>query len=486
LTNWREFGLKNSRQSVARFAPKDIVNDREMPTMNHPLRVSRCLLFVLGGIFCLHSEVAVAQNVIRGTTPGWPGNTGYYAPQNVYQFAPNGTAPAVQVQYAPQPGYSAYYAPAAATRMAYAVPAAGSYQLSYTGANQPGLGTTAYYGGFSPPVQRVAYYAPQQVYYRPVAVAAPVQYYRPVIAYQPAPGAVAVAPQTCGYASSCQSSCGSSWSPWRPFAWLFGGSCSSSSCCKPACGQQGCGQVAVPYYTAPVIPTAPAPVPGAVIPSSPFRNPIVSPGTIAPPPTRSPGSVITSEPANTAPRLGPGTFTPVTPGTTAPPPPFNSTPLGPGGFSPTDPNRDNFRPTFSDPYSQPAPTNADTPIMLQPPPAATTPINPSGFRSTTDRTNLQLPLQSPSTISEPGLSNPPPSVQPLRDPHGEERNRNRAPQLLAPGDRTAAAGTRWAVIPAVWPVKTSGSPANKVQPTLEFAPVEPTSQLDDSGWKSAR
>jgi hypothetical protein len=123
--------------------------------------------------------------------------------------------------------------------------------------------------------------------------------------------------------------------------------------------------------------------------------------------------------------------------------------------------------------------------MLQPPPPSPSTINPSGFRSSSDRTNSQLPLQGPSTITEPGLNLPPSSVQPLRDPHGEERNRNRAPQLLAPGDRTAKLNQRWAVVPAVWPVKmTEAQPVRQATP--ELAPVAPHTQLDDGGWKSAK
>lgn len=489
--------------------------------MKYLLSNLRCLLVVLGSVCCLGNQAAFAQNVVRGTEPGWPGNTAYYAPQNVYQISPGGVVPG-QAQYAPQVQAS-YYAPAAATRMAYAVPAAGSYQVTYAGANQPGTATTAYYGGFSPPVQRVAYYAPQQVYYRPVAVA-PVQYYRPVVAYQPGvvvPGAaVATVPQTCGYAScqtsSCGSSCGSScssscWSPWRPFAWLWrGSSCGSNTCCKPACAPQGCGAAAVPYYTPnPTIPTVIAP--GAGAPLSPFgRNTIVTPGTVPSPPTRTPGGIITTEPANTTPRLGPGTVipnpgtAPFTPGSTAPFTPGSTAPYSPAPFTPAPsipggPVPGAYRPTFSDTYSQPPATSGDAPVMLQPPPALSPPtssstFNPSGFRSTSDRTNLQL--QAPSTITEPGLpsapglNTPPSSVQPLRDPHGEERNRNRAPQLLTPGsDRTAKADQRWAVVPAVWPVK-----ANEVQPVAQsqpqaqpaMIPVAPQSQLDDGGWKSAR
>lgn len=115
----------------------------------------------------------------------------------------------------------------------------------------------------------------------------------------------------------------------------------------------------------------------------------------------------------------------------------------------------------------------------------------SGYHN--DRANL-IPQNRPSTISEPGIVSPPASVQPLTDPHGDERlqqNNNRAPQLITPGDRTASNGQRWGVIPAVWPVK-----ANDVQPVSSqqhmsqvsepLTPVVVPTQLDDGGWKSAR
>ncbi|QDU31507.1 hypothetical protein ETAA8_66660 [Anatilimnocola aggregata] len=484
------------------------------------------LCSLMAGIICLvtvGSDVAVAQNVIRGTVPGWPGNTAYYAPQNVYQFAP--AAPVVQAQYAPQAGQPtrAYYAPASASRIAYAVPAVGSYQISYAGAAQPGVSTTAFYGGYSAPVQRVAYMAPQ-VYYRPVPVQVPVTYYRPVTVYQPG----MAAPTTCQFATSCTTTtCGTSRSScWRPFAWLWGGS--NNSCCKPqqtcnssGCASQGCG--AAPYYTVPptipMVPVNPAPAPGGFgLPSG------VSPGTIiTSPPTRSPGTIINSGPAaNTQPRLAPGTV--ITPAPSNPnfnsgtPAPFNS---GSGNFgapvnppAPVDPGfNDRFRPTLSDPYSQPAPLqsapNSVTPPVMMTPPASSSPsIIGSGYRNEApatfnDRTTLTQPENH--RIGEPGLTpsntpsliTPPPSVQPLADPHADERLQpNRAPQLITPGDRTAKADGRWAVVPAVWPMN-----ANRLQPvrstTIEPTHLQPvtattetlvpvSSQVDDGGWKSAR
>lgn len=453
-------------------------------------------------LMCCGGPAALAQNVIRGTAPGWPGNTAYYAPQTVYQYAPPQPAPVVQAQYAPQPAVTAYYAPASSARIAYAVPAAGSYQISYAGANQPGATTTAYYGGYSAPVQRIAY-MPQQVYYAPQQAVAPVTYYRPVIAYQPAPGAVAVAPQTCGYAATCQtssctSSCGSSscWSPWRPFAWLWG---NNNSCCKPqTCNYGGCGApAAAPYYVAPVapvIPTAPAPAVG-----TPFRSTIIGPGTTIPSPgTRSgpAGTIINTEPANIRPALPPGTITspPVNPGFgggLAPGGVPGGVP-GTGGEVPFD---QRFRPQLTDPYSQPAPaigvpsSSAPQPPMIAPPAASNqqfgSQVIGSGYRN--ERANL-VPENQPNAISEPGFISPPSSVQPLRDPHGDERNQqnnNRAPQLITPGDRTASANQRWAVTPAVWPVQPGGSqPAAATSETL--VPVVAPAQLDDSGWKSAR
>lgn len=443
-------------------------------------------LLALGCALCCQAP-AVAQTVVRGAVPGWPGNTAYYAPQNVYQYA--AAQPIVQVQsnYAPQPAYNTYYAPAAASRIAYAVPAVGSYQVSYAGANQPGMATTAYYGGYSAPVQRVAY-MPQPVYYRPVAVAAPVTYYRPVTVYQPA--AAAVVPQSCNYAATtCTTSSCSSSSGWRPFAWLFGSSCSNNTCYKaPQTCYSGCGAAAVPYYTTPTIPTVTAPPVTTVPPVvSPFSSGgLVSPGTIAPPPTRTPGSApIIGTPADTMPRIPSGTLIPSGPppgsfGPSAPPTPFSSgTPINP-----------NLRPIITDPYSQPAapaPPVTNPPLMTVPPAAPLAPVTGAGYREEAtrfnDRTNLTPPLNRPNVISQPQLLAPPPSVKPLSDPHADERREpNRAPQLISPSDRTAGKSPRWGVVPAVWPVK-----AQIAQPVAApAAPVAKPMQLDDSGWKSAR
>ena len=473
------------------------------------------LIAALAATLCAAAP-ALGQNVIRGTAPGWPGNTAYYAPQTVYQTIPAGGAPVVRAQYAPQQAVTAYYAPASAARIAYAVPAAGSYQITYAGANQPGVSTTAYYGGYSAPVQRVAY-LPQQVYYAPPTTAAPVTYYRAVVAYQP--GAVAVAPQTCGYATTCQTSscasaCGSSGCGWRPFAWLWGNSC----CSKPqTCNYGGCGATAAPYYvappTAPLIPAVPAPA--ATYPSRTIIGPATTP-VIPPPGTRTGagGGLIPSVPANERPALNPGTIIPnpgvnPNPGVITPAPGGFGSPspsFGPPSFAPppgggtTVPPE--YRPIIEDPYSnRSAPAN--NPPMLTPPgvpgresASSGSQIIGSGYSS--DRTNLipvnPAPTTKSNTINEPGNNpgfvSPPSSVQPLRDPHGEDRNQpslnNRAPQLITPGDRTANNGSRWAVIPAVWPQSTSANlqPVTKSQQSL--APVVAPTQLDDSGWKSAR
>jgi len=481
------------------------------------------LLAAIGCLLTLECSPANAQNVYRGAVPGWPGNTGYYAPQNVYQIPPGG-APVVTARYAPQ---TAYYAPAATQRIAYAVPAGGSYQISYAGANQPGMATTAYYGGYSAPVQRVAYLAPQQIYYRPVPVSVPVTYYRPVTVYQPG----IAAPTTCQYATACNTtSCGTSrTSCWRPFAWLWGGSstscnksCAPATTCNYGCAQQapqGCG--AVPYYTTPptipVIPATPAP-PAFGLPSG------VSPGIITSPPTRSPGSINAGPPAaSTIPRLTPGTT--ITPAPSNPN--FNSGPpagsFNPGGFGnppATNPPtqfgpdgrpiiNDNFRPTYSDPYSQTIPSTTVPPVMMTPPASSTAPVYGSGYHNETPATfNDRATLTQPENraIGEPGLLNnntnpdliaPPASVKPLADPHADERTpANRAPALLAPGDRTAKSDGRWSVVPAVWPVNSQRSqqvrgtiaPQTHLQPvaTSNEALVPVSTQIDDGGWKSAR
>jgi hypothetical protein len=72
---------------------------------------------------------------------------------------------------------------------------------------------------------------------------------------------------------------------------------------------------------------------------------------------------------------------------------------------------------------------------------------------------------------------------------------NRAPQLLDPRDKTAASGdSRFAVVPAVWPVK---APAQQQQlsqrpvvatKATDRSPLQPprnTAAYDDGGWTSA-
>ncbi len=148
-------------------------------------------------------------------------------------------------------------------------------------------------------------------------------------------------------------------------------------------------------------------------------------------------------------------------------------------------------------------------MMTPPASSSTAPVYGSGYRTESqatfdDRATLTQPENR--TIGEPGLQNsnpgpslmtPPPSVKPLADPHADERTpANRAPALLAPGDRTAKADGRWSVVPAVWPVNSQ--PVQQVRSTIapqaHLQPVAASNetlvpvrtQVDDGGWKSAR
>jgi hypothetical protein len=181
-----------------------------------------------------------------------------------------------------------------------------------------------------------------------------------------------------------------------------------------------------------------------------------------------------------------------------------------------------YRPIINDPYNQPAPStisplNSSSSVPANSSPSLLTPSAPlapvigSGYRQETnsfnDRANLTGPANSPAngplnsqpnTIHQPQLLAPPSSVQPFSDPHAAERREpatrepaNRAPQLLSPGDRTAGTNGRWAIVPAVWPARsTSATQAPAPQPQQPIAPAStlltPPVQLDDSGWKSAR
>jgi hypothetical protein len=82
-----------------------------------------------------------------------------------------------------------------------------------------------------------------------------------------------------------------------------------------------------------------------------------------------------------------------------------------------------------------------------------------------------------------------PSVRAVPDPDAERPVApvNRAPQLLSPRDKTAAAGDRWAVVPAVWPSKPA-APTRHVKETksTQALRADDSRRYDDSGWTSGR
>jgi hypothetical protein len=94
----------------------------------------------------------------------------------------------------------------------------------------------------------------------------------------------------------------------------------------------------------------------------------------------------------------------------------------------------------------------------------------------------------------------PPSVQSVPDLDAPlPRPASAAPQLLDPRDKTATRNSRWAVVPALWPTKSSRSNQLSERPTVETKAHEArglagspyissqlgTSDYDDRGWKTA-
>jgi hypothetical protein len=61
---------------------------------------------------------------------------------------------------------------------------------------------------------------------------------------------------------------------------------------------------------------------------------------------------------------------------------------------------------------------------------------------------------------------------------------NAAPQLLNPRDKTARAGNRWAVVPAIWPERRPRSMQPVSLRTTQAPPTANAAQYDDRGWKS--
>jgi hypothetical protein len=320
------------------------------------------------------------------------------------------------------------------------------------------------------------------------------------------------------------------------------------------CGSSSCGQPYYPVQPmTPVVPVVPAPaittpgVPMNVIPAFPSgRVPAATP-TIPPTPTRIPGGFGTTlAPADQAPRLTPGII-PTTPapggtylapstggayvapppGTTIAPAPGGITPLPsavpptspPGGSFPTAPavpstggfgtggfgTGANYPPAI-DPYVS---TNSVAPMT---PPAAPSKggaavnekasepahsVFGSGYRANSSSrgdsrqsTDNSGPIRSPEL--RPAL---PPNVRtvPDLDTPAVPPADNRAPQLLSPRDKTALnAGSKWAVVPAVWPsppiAQARQLSERPVVATKAFAPAAErnAADYDDRGWKSAR
>jgi hypothetical protein len=528
----------------------------------------RTLAFFLCSCAALWTSTAAAQFQYvqyRGMSPGWPNQqaanyTAYYAPQYgqpMYYVTRPTTAAYANPAYfggynvpavAQRPVTAAYYAPQyyggqyAQPTIAYygSAPAshgaAQAYTVSPAGSTTAGAEANPYYGQ-----PTAVNYVPPRFTYRTTMAQVPVYMYRPVTVYQPVTGQ----PVTClqpTTTTQCvpQRTRTHSWFSHSWFNWgrssCAGGACGSqptTAYCAPAyaapvattCNSGQCGQ---PYYptqpgvVVPVIPSQPAIVPGAAAPGT-IVTPLPSAGpTVPPPPTRivpgTSGGAIS--PADSRPSLSPGTFGPRLPSA-----PSTIVPSSPGSF-PTDPS---------------------TPSTIVPSPA--TPFNPgtrsfgtgSGYTPAIDPYSQsgtssgsaarpddgriggpELRAAAPArTIQEPTSPVLAPGIQTVPDPDALQPARpiNRAPQLLDPRDKTAAAQSpakrarpadqRWAVVPAVWPkpAETRSSPAmapaapgvperspyrnykERSYDSPSYRPVDSaagSALYDDSGWTSAR
>ena len=430
-----------------------------------PVRISIATLALLG-----IAGSALAQSAVRGYPAGsMPAQTPYYSAyypvQYGYAYPPAATNPAAAYQAAyptvrlgPQ---TAYYAPA--TAAARPTP---NYTLAPSGGMTAGSEAYAYYGQSTP----LNYVAPTYSGYQTQVVNVPVTYYRPYTVYQPG----VAAPVTCQRAATA-TTCQPAPRRWSCFDWLFHKKpcgtpaavpvaavpatqavCYGNSCAPPPCG--------TPYYN-PVPSTVVPTIPGTtVIPSTPavpstigpprVISPIVPPPgtrTIVPPTTTFPGT--TGDGADTTPRITPGTAVPL-PGTTFP---------GTGSGASFRPETERRTAPISTRDSSPSPYSG--PSLGQP------------------------------TISEPSLG-PRRSVQPVPDPAASQpRERtapaNRAPQLIAPNDRTAAISSsirgNAGVIPAQWPEKTADDAESRanIQPVSRHVPAPAAKVYDDTLWRSA-
>jgi len=470
-------------------------------------------------LVCLTSLTGLAPALAQtGTVRGYPPGTmlqqspyysAYYPTQYGYAYPPAASAAsAYQAAYptirlSPQ---TAYYAPAQpAVGIPSADPAAvrpaANYTLAPAGGASAGSEAYAFYGQPAP----LNYVPPSYYGYQTRMVQVPVTYYRPYTVYQPGMAAPvtcqrATAATTCQPQRHCCFSC---------FDWLFH---------KPRCG----APAAVPVAAAPIAAAPVAAVP-AVVPRA-----VCYGSSCAPPPCGTP-YYNTIPPATTVPvvpgatvvpsTVAPSTITPpsgvrgiLTPPTIVPPP--GTRIIGPGA---TVPDGSTIRPGIPPGTAVPPPGTSGSGAPYRPAQRGDAPLSRDDSRGDVVRQEAAAtstqgsrasrsgprsadgPVLNRPTISEPTLG-PRRSVQPVPDPAGSDRLKredpaNRAPQLIDPSDRTAAADgpqrgrAEWGVVPATWPDKAAAAaPDTKrgsLQPVSRYMPKPAGETWDDTQWKSA-
>jgi hypothetical protein len=441
--------------------------------------------FQLPITLCILLSCASAALGQTGTVRGYPAGAAlqqtpyyqaYYPVQYGYAYPPT-----AQAYAQPQ---TAYYAPAPAT--AAARPTA-NYTLSPAGGASAGSEAYAYYGQSTP----LNYVPPTYAGYQTRMVQVPVTYYRPYTVYQPG----MAMPMTCQRAVTgtvCQPATRHRW--FSCLDWLFHH--------KRPCG----APAAVPIAAVPVA-AVPAVVPRAVCYGNtcapqcgtPYYNTVppanvvpVIPGTVVPGATIVPGTAVPST-------VTPGGIRGIWPPATVPPPGTRTIVPGtiPGNGADIIP-RINPGTSISPPSSFPGTSGSG----FSPSGANYSPRTGSSGsgRKESDSSPYQGPALTRPAISEPSLG-PRRSVQPVPDPaagQSQERSQpsNRAPALIGPGDRTAAAQPRtaaqnaWDVVPAKWPEKARTHPVaqerGSVQPVSQYVPAPREEVWDDTLWKSAK